>query len=153
MRKKCRRKIWATNINPVAHAIAGAAITTSDVLSKIRMAEYSSLDTIIHGEGTTAHWWVLANLVNVAQCMAEEGIGPEVLPYCEKVQKSLIKAAEYYTKTRRMVLDGEGIKSIRELIEYADLQQKSISRAEFERYIEKTRNQIKSGHMDVYEIS
>ena len=52
-----------------------------------------------------------------------------------------------------MVLDGEGIKSIRELIEYADLQQKSISRAEFERYIEKTRNQIKSGHMDVYEIS
>ncbi len=152
-RKKCRRKIWSTNIDVVAHAIAGAAITTQEILDKLRMAEYSSLDTIIHGQGTTAHWQVLANLLNVAQCMAEEGIGPEVLPYCEKVQKALIKAAEYYSKTRRLVLDAEGIRSIRELIEYADLQQKSVSRAEFERYIEKTRNKIKSGHMDVYEIS
>ena len=153
MRKRTKRKIWSTDINPVAHAIAGAAITTQDVLDKLRMAEYSSLDSLIRGEGTTAHWQVIANTLNVAQCMADEGIGPEVLPYCEKVQKALIKAAEYYGKTRRLVLDAEGIKSIRELIEYADLQQKSISRAEFERFIEKTRNRIRSGHRDVYEIT
>jgi hypothetical protein len=153
MRKQCKRKIWATNINPVAHAIAGAAITTQDVLNKLRMAEYSALDTIIHGEGTKEHWQILANLLNVAQCMATDGIGLEVLPCCDKVQQALIKAAEYYGKTNRMVFNAEGIKAIRELIEYADLQQKSISRAEFERYIEKTRNKIKSGHMDVYEIS
>ena len=153
MRKKCRRKVWSTNINPVAHAIAGAAITTPEVLSKIRMAEYNALDTVIKGEGTTAHWQILANMLNVAECMAEAGIGPEVLPICEKAQKSLIKAAEYYGKHRRLILDADGIKSMRELIEYADLQQQSVSRAEFERFIEKTRNKILSGHYKVYEIS
>lgn len=153
MRKKCKRKIWATDINPVAHAIAGAAITTPEVLNKLRMAELDSLDTIIKGHGTTAHWQVIANLVNVAETMALDGIGPEVLPYCEAAQKALIKAAEYYSKTRHLVLDHEGIKSIRELIEYADLQQKSISRAQFERYIEKTRNKIMSKSAEVYEIS
>lgn len=153
MRKKCRRKIWSTEINPVAHAIAGAAIITKDAVDKLRMAEYSALDSIIKGEGTTYDWQVIANVANVAQCMGESGIGPEVLPICKQVEQSLIKAAEYYAKNRRIVLDAEGIKSIRELIEYADLQQKSISRAEFERYIEKTRNKIQSGHPDVYEIS
>lgn len=153
MKKRCRRKIWSTEINPVAHAIAGAAITTPDVLNKLRMAELDSLDTIIKGHGTTAHWQVIANLVNVAETMALDGIGPEVLPYCQTAQKALIKAAEYYSKTRRLILDHEGIKSIRELIEYADLQQKSISRAQFERYIEKTRNKIMSKSAEVYEIS
>ena len=110
MKKRCRRKIWSTEINPVAHAIAGAAITTPDVLNKLRMAELDSLDTIIKGHGTTAHWQVIANLVNVAETMALDGIGPEVLPYCEAAQKALIKAAEYYSKTKRLILDHEGIK-------------------------------------------
>lgn len=140
-------------IDPVAHAIAGAAITTPDVLAKLRMVEYNALDSITRGEGTKEHWQILCNMLNVAECMAEEGIGPEVLPYCEKVQNALIKASANYEKYKRIIFDAEGIKSVRELIEYADLQQKSISRAEFERLIEKTRNKIRSGHKKVYEIS
>ena len=52
----------------------------------------------------------------------------------------------------RVVLDGEGIKAVRELIEYADLQQSSISRSEFERYIQKTRDYLKSKNNNVVEI-
>jgi hypothetical protein len=51
-----------------------------------------------------------------------------------------------------MGLDGQGIKAIRELIEYADLQQGSISRSEFERYIQKTKDYIKSNGNLVVEI-
>lgn len=73
MRKQCKRKIWSTAINPVAHAIAGAAITTDDVLFKLRMNEYSALDSIIRGEGTVLHWQVIVDTLNVAECMALDG--------------------------------------------------------------------------------
>jgi hypothetical protein len=64
----------------------------------------------------------------------------------------LFKAAERYNSTMRIVLDGEGIKAVRELIEFADLQQSSISRSEFERYIQKTRDYLKSKNSNVVEI-
>lgn len=153
MRKKCRRKIWNTNIDPVAHAIVGAAITTDDILNKIKIKEYDAIDAMTKGNGTVDHWKIIADCMNIAQYMGETGLGPEVLPHCEQVQKSLLKAAEYYSKTRRMVLDAEGIKAIREMLEYADLQRKSISRAQYERYIEKTWARIQSGAAHVYEIS
>ena len=85
--------------------------------------------------------------------MARHGIGrDEVLPVCEKAQKALHEAALRYQKTMKLGLTGEGIKAIRELIQYADLQQSSISRSEFEKYIEKTRNYIKSNNHNVVEI-
>ena len=85
--------------------------------------------------------------------MARHGIGrDEVLPVCEKAQKALHEAALRYQKTNKLGLTGEGIKAIRELIQYADLQQSSISRSEFEKYIEKTRNYIKSNNHNVVEI-
>ena len=74
------------------------------------------------------------------------------MPVCEKAQKALHEAALRYQKTMKIGLTGEGIKAIRELIQYADLQQSSISRSEFEKYIEKTRNYIKSNNHNVVEI-
>jgi hypothetical protein len=38
-RKKCKRKVWSTQINPVAHAIAGAAVADSASLDKLRLCE------------------------------------------------------------------------------------------------------------------
>jgi bacterioferritin (cytochrome b1) len=52
----------------------------------------------------------------------------------------------------KMGLDGLGIQALRELIEYADLQQSSVSRSEFEKYVQKTRNYIKSNSDRVVEI-
>lgn len=153
MRKKCRRKVWSTNIDSVAHAIAGAAITTQDVLDRLRMDEYNALDCIMRGVGTDDHWQILCNTLNVAECMALDGIGPEVLPCCERVEKALLKSADYYRKHGRIVLDADGIKAVREMIEYADLQQKSISRAQFERFIQKTRNKVMVQRKRNYEIS
>ena len=85
--------------------------------------------------------------------MARNNIGKdEVMPVCQKAQDALHQAAERYQKTMRMGLTGEGIKAVRELIEYADLQQSSISRADFEKYIQKTKDYIKSNGNLVVEI-
>jgi hypothetical protein len=153
MRKQTKRKVWAL-IDPIQHGIIGAAITQRDKLDKLRMLEYSALDAITRGQGTIHDWRTLVDVLNLSEMMARGGIGKdEVLPVCEKAQKALHEAAMRFQSTKRMGLSGEGIQSIRDLIQYADLQQSSISRSEFERYIQKTKNYIKSNNDLVTEIT
>jgi hypothetical protein len=152
MRKRTKRKVWAL-IDPIQHGIIGAAITQRDKLDKLRMLEYSALDAITKGQGTIHDWRTLVDVLNLSETMARNGIGKdEVLPVCEKAQKALHEAALRFQSTKRMGLSGEGIQSIRDLIQYADLQQSSISRSEFEKYILKTKNYIKSNNDLVTEI-
>ena len=152
MRKKTKRKIWSL-IDPLTHAIVGASITQRDKLDKLRLLEYSALDAMTKGLGTVTDWRTLVDVLNLSEMMGKNGIGPEVLPICEKAQEGLHKAAMRYQETMKMGLDGQSIQAIRELIQYADLQQSSISRAEFEKYIQKTRNYIKSNGDLVVEIT
>jgi hypothetical protein len=151
MRKRTKRKMWNL-IDPITHAIVGAAITHRERLDKLRLLEYSALDAMTKGQGTVQDWRTLVDVMNLAEMMGKGGIGPEVLPVCEKAQDSLHKAACRYQETLQMGLDGVGIQAIRELIEYADLQQSSIPRSEFEKYIVKTQNYIKSHGNEVVEI-
>ena len=152
MRKRTIRKQWAL-LNPISHAIVGAAITQREKLNQLRMLEYSALDSMTKGSGTVQDWRTLVDVLNLSEMMGKNGVGPEVLPICEIAQESLHKAAMRYQETLRMGLDGQGIQAIRDLIEFADLQQGSISRSEFERYIQKTKDYIRSHGDKVVEIS
>jgi hypothetical protein len=151
MRKRTKRKMWNL-IDPITHAIVGASITHREKLDKLRMMEYSALEAITKGNGTIHDWRTLVDVLNLSETMGRAGVGPEVLPICEKAQASLHKAAERYGTTMRIVLDGEGIQACRDLIEYADLQQSSIPRSEFEKYIQKTKDYIRSHGDKVVEI-
>jgi hypothetical protein len=151
MRKRTKRKIWAL-IDPIQHGIIGAAITPRQTLNKLRFTEYAALESMVKGAGTIHDWRTLVDVLNLSEMMGRNGVGPEVLPVCEKVQDSLHKAALRYQETMRMGLDGSGIQAIRDLLEYADLQQSSIPRAEFERYVQKTKNYIRSNGNMVVEI-
>jgi len=151
MRKRTKRKVWNL-IDPLTHAIVGAAITQRDKLDKLRLLEYSALDALTKGSGTVQDWRTLVDVLNLSEMMGKNGVGPEVLPICQTAQDSLHKAAMRYQETKRMGLDGQGIQAIRDLIEFADLQQSSISRSEFERYIQKTKDYIRSHGDRVVEI-
>jgi hypothetical protein len=152
MRKRTKRKVWNL-IDPLTHALVGAAITQRDKLDKLRLLEYSALDALIKGSGTVQDWRTLVDVLNLSEMMGKNGVGPEVLPICQTAQDSLHKAALRYEETKKMGLDGIGIQAIRDLIEFADLQQGSISRSEFERYIQKTKDYIRSHGDKVVEIS
>jgi hypothetical protein len=152
MRKRTKRKIWAL-IDPIAHGIVGASITPRQTLDKLRITEYAALEAITKGNGTVQDWRTLVDVLNLSEQMARGGIGKdEVLPVCEKAQDALHKAAMRYQDTMRMGLDGIGIQAIRDLIEYADLQQGSVTRAEFEKYVKKTKDYIRSNGNLVVEI-
>ena len=152
MRKKCKRKVWSTSINPLAHAIAGAAVADNAALDKLRLCELSAIDAMTKGMGTPHDWRWLADVLNIAETMAKHGIGPEVLPYCEDAQKALLEAKERFDKTGKMGLSGAGIKAIKELWEYHDLQRTSVARSEYERMIQKTINHVRSHGKDVVEV-
>lgn len=152
MRKQTRRKIWNL-VNPITHSMVGAAITPRHLLDKLRLTEWSALESMTKGKGTVQDWRTLVDVLNLAEMFGRQGIGAEVLPVCEKAQEGLHKAAMRYQDTLQMGLDGPTIEALRHLIEYADLQQASVPRSEFERLVEKTRNYIKGNGNKVVEIA
>ena len=152
MRKRCKRKVWAANPDSVAHAITGAAITDDASLNKLRLCELAAIDAMTKGMGTPHDWRWIADVLNIAETMAKHGIGPEVLPYCEEAQKALLEAKERYDKTGKMGLSGAGIRAVKDLWEYHDLQRTSVARSEYEKMIQKTMNNIRSHGKDVVEV-
>jgi hypothetical protein len=151
-RKMTKRKKWNL-VDPCTHAIVGASITPRHLLDKLRLTELAALESMTKGQGTVQDWRTLVDLLNLSEMMGRNGVGAEVLPVCEKAQEGLHKAAIRYQETLTMGLDGVTIKALRDLIEYADLQQGSIHRSVFEKFVEKTRNYIKSNGNRVVEIA
>lgn len=151
-RKRCKRKVYPL-LNSLAHGLAGAAISDKQSLDKLRLCELSAIDAMTKGMGTVEDWRWLADVVNIAETMGKAGIGPEVLPYCDEVQKALLEAAKRYQKTGKMGLSGIGITKVKDLWEYHELQRTSIARSEYEKMIRKTANYIKSHGKDVVEIT
>lgn len=152
MRKQCRRKIWA-KVNPIEYAIMGAAITAEDKLDRLRLGELSAIESMVKGNATISDWRALVDMLNIAETMATNGIGVEVLEVCAIVQEEMESAARRYEKSRKMGLTGTGIRYIKELYALHDLQRTSISRSEYERMIEKTSNYIRSNHHKVVHIT
>lgn len=151
MRKKTKRQHWKL-LNPIWHALTGAAITEEYLLNKLRMQELASLEAMTKGMGTLQDWHELTGMMNLCEVMAINGIGPEALPYCKVAQNALEQAAHRYQSTLRMGLSGEGINALREVYEYHDLQRRSISRSEYEKMIVKTKQRIQSKSKEVVEI-
>ena len=152
MRKRTKRKQQWMLVNPINHALLGAAITQTHLLDKLRLRELAAIEAMSKGMGTIVEWQELADMMNICEVMATQGIGPEALPHCEQAQEALTEAARRYEKTKRMGLSGLGLKAIREVYEYHDLQRSSVPRSVYEQMIVKTRNRIKSKSKEVVEI-
>ena len=148
MRKKCRRKVYQL-LDCVSHAIAGAAITTDEQLKLLKDKELAAIEAIRSGNATVYTWQELVDMNNICQVMARQGIGPEALVDCMIAEIELKHAAKRFEATGRMLLTGTGLRAINEVLEWHHLQRTSISRSEYERMIDKTRNKLRSRSKDV----
>jgi hypothetical protein len=148
MRKVCRRKVYKL-LDPIAHAIAGAGITTDDCLDQLKSNEAAAIEAMRTGNATIYTWQQLVDMNNICQVMARHGIGPEALVDSMLAEIELKNAAKRFEATGKMLLTGTGLKSINEVLEWHHLQRTSVSRSEYERMIEKTRNKIRSRSKDV----
>lgn len=148
MKKQCRRKIWKL-VDPIAHAIAGACITTDDCLDPLMTGEKNAIEAMRTGKADIYTWQKLVDMNNICQVMARKGIGPEALVDSMMAEIELQHAAKRFEATGKMLLTGTGLKAINEVLEWHHLQRTSISRSEYERMIEKTRNKLRSRSKDV----
>jgi hypothetical protein len=148
LRKQCRRKIYPL-VDPIAHAIAGAAITTDDCLDQLKAKEAAAIEAMRLGNATVYTWQELVDMNNICQVMARNGIGPEALVDCMIAEIELKHAAKRFEATGRMLLTGPGLRAIQDVSEWHQLQRTSISRSQYERMIDKTRNKIRSRSKDV----
>lgn len=148
MRKRTRRKIYASeDTNPVLVALMGVSMVDEESLNRLRFGELSAIDSISKGSGTVWEYRLLADMLNICERMAENGIGPEALSACEAFNEELASMAERYEKTQKMGFTGQGLRLAREVYEYHDIQRQSITRAQYQLMIEKTNNYIRSnGH-------
>ena len=149
MRKRTNRKVWAL-ICPIKHAIEGACITSDEDIGKLHQNELKSLDALINGKGDILSWHSMVTVNNLAQTLCGMGVGrAEVLPVCKLVEAELIEASRRYRDTKRMGLTGPGIQHLRDLIEYHDLQRRSIPRSQYEQAIRLTGARIASGNATI----
>lgn len=142
-RKRCVRKVYQP-INPIAFAIQGAAITPSHLLDKLRTRELSAIESLRTGRGERGDWDALADMLNLCETMATEGIGREAMPSCEAAQGALERAHDRFKETGRMGIDGPGLQALRELYEWHDAQRTSIARSQYERLIRLTSERIRT---------
>ncbi len=151
-RKICRRRHYAL-MNPIGLAIAGATITPESDLDKLRLRELSAIESFAKGSATPNEFRDLCDMLNLAETMGLSGIGPEVLTVCEQVQAELLAAKERYEATGRMGLTGAGLRALRDLYAFHDLQRTAVDRSQYERAIKKTRDRIRSAHPSVKELA
>jgi hypothetical protein len=147
-RKQCKRKHWAL-VDPIAHAIVGASIPSESRLDKLRIKELSAIESFAKGNAGPSDFRDICDLLNVAQGMGEEGIGPEALPVCDQVECALLRVKTQYENTNSMILRANELKSMRDLYEIHDLQRTAVDLSTYERSIRRVVNQIKGKHPSV----
>lgn len=152
MKKQCKRKVWGL-VNPLAHVMEGIVTTPDQHLNQLRVRELSSLDALSKGKGGLSEWNDLVGLLNIAETLGRNGIGPEVLPVCELAQAELIAAAKRFEQTKIMNFSASGLLALHDLFDFHDLQRSSITRGDYEKMIDKTIKRIKSRANEVFDIA
>lgn len=147
-RKHTRRKVYQ-RCNPILLAMQGAAITDTRDLNKLRMRELSAIESFRTGVATKDDWMAMADMLNICETLARDGVGPEALETCERAQASLGEAHRRFKEGGRLGLTGPELQALREAYEYHDLQRTSVSRSRYEQAILKTANRIRSAHPSV----
>jgi hypothetical protein len=148
MRKKKHRKVYSL-VNPIFHAIEGAAITDEDTLNKLRDNELKAIEAFRLGAANEMDWKVISEFCNLAESMARDGIGPEALVATSAAQEALKEAHDRYLRIGKMGTTGQGLTAFKDAYEYHDLQRQSVARSVYERHIERVYNKIKSKSPDV----
>lgn len=142
-RKRCIRKVYQL-YNPIDLAIQNAAITSKEDLDKLRLRELSAIESFRAGTADKEDWKVCADLLNLCETIASEGIGRESLPICEAAQNALERAWDRNVATGHYGIDGPGLQALRELYEWHDAQRLSIARRRYEQLIALTQSRMRT---------
>ena len=143
MKKKTKRKVYLL-INPIEHAIRGAGISTDEDLKIHRDRENASLQAFKDGSATKMDWHNLNTVVRLAESLASVGLGVEVMVPAKIAEMHLLQAQERYERIGKMGTTGLGLQSLQDILEYHDLQRKSIANSVYKNHIDSVINKVRS---------
>jgi len=153
MKKHTKRKVYGLIYDPMKYVKDGIFATPETHLDKLRARELSAIEALAKGKGGINEWRDLTEMLNIAETMANSGIGPEALPVCEQAQAELLAAAKRFELTRRMGLTATGLAAIKELFAYHDAQRTAITRGEYEKAIQTTMKRVKTHAGEVVDVA
>lgn len=143
MRKRCNRKVWA-KVNPISYVLEGVRPTDEAALDKLRLLELTAIEDFAQDKATLQDVQTICAMVNACEAMANMGIGPEAMPAVKAAEQHIKECAERSERTGRISMTSAGIKALREVFQYHDLQRQSISRGEYEKAIKMATNRVRS---------
>jgi hypothetical protein len=151
VKKQTRRKVYAL-INPLSYVFESIKPPEGDKLRKLQTVELVSIEAFRTGTATINDWSKVVGMMNLAENMASNGIGIEVMEVCKEAHDHLVDAAQRYQKTLKMGLTGPGIQCIRNLYQYHDLQRASVPMSVYEKHIKDTVNRVRSKAPEVTDV-
>lgn len=144
MRKRTKRKHYNL-INPILHAIEGAAVTSEADLDAMRVREREAMASLRAGTARPFDLDEVESMCLTSLEMADRGIGPEVIVSAKLLGIELRQARERFARTGRIALTGPALHAMADVWEYHDLQRQSIPRSLYEECILKVVNRLRTG--------
>jgi hypothetical protein len=143
MRKHTPRKRTWKLVDPIAHAIEGAALIPANLIMNLQIIEQAAISAFMNGTATKSEWRDLAMLCNISEQLCLQGVGSaEVRAPLDIAQEALRQAARRYKENGRVGFSGVELTAMRDIIDWHDLQRTSIPRKEYEKAIESVRLKI-----------
>lgn len=116
MSKRKTYKPKSVNLNPLvklARIQVSKEPVTDEYAAHFELAAHTALDAFAHGRATRKEWDSLANVMNVAYTLAENGIGAEVLPEILTARGAMGRVRDRFKAGKGLVFDGEGLQAVR----------------------------------------
>ena len=140
-----KKRVPRTIRDPIAEAIRHAQPMGGKDLTDLRLVELNAIDNLARGDATRRDWEWLADLMNVAEAMAKNGIGTEVVAVAAEAQVTLAKVAVRAKAEGRWHLTTDESWTLREAWEYADLQRLSVTLGEYRLYLKRVADIRRTG--------
>lgn len=153
MRKQTKRKRIYAKASPLHYVIEGVRYTPEHLLDDLRIRELGAIEAFRTGSAALQEWSDVNSMLTLCETMAAGGVGPEALQACERAEKTLIQAAKAFEANGKMTVTANRIKSLRDLYDYHDLQRQSVSRGEYEKWIQRAMDRVRSKAPGVVDIS
>jgi len=140
-------------LNTLDFVKEGLVVTPDEQLNKLRIKELASLEAFRTGAADLVDWRNVTAMLNIAETMARNGVGEEVLSVCMQAQDHLVESAKRYERIGKMGASGPALQCWRDLYEYHDLQRTSVTRAEYEKMIQKAYDRERSKSPEVTDLT
>ena len=151
-RKRCKRKVYSTQVDAIGMAISGASLTPQQTLDKVRLLELSQIDALARGAGTLTDLRNLTDMINLCGTMADMGIGPEAEDACQAAENALLSIMKRREKWGKLEATPAELETFRECFRWHDAQRSAVPRIDYERAITLTSNRIRGAHPSVRHV-